>query len=218
MSLVTFSFNPINIPAKYRTVFMVRFTEMVLEYETLVEPTPPSPPADTLPLPTSFAPVPGDEVVPPTSGPKSLERMTSQELRDRRADLMGFGADHPQRRRTAKFPKKDDLVVEIRRLESLDRRLSADSLDAPAPAPVVAEAVVVTSEPSLTEPAVADSGSETNTKKPRKNVWDTYTPEQKAERLAKMQAAREAKRLAAATATATVTDTAPTVPAENTNA
>jgi hypothetical protein len=200
MSYITFSFNPTLIPSQFRPIFMARFTEMTLEYENLIQPVPVSPPAEAVPAPSSFIPVPGDEldgsasvavadteVVPvavtdaeAVAQPKTLETMTSQELRDRRADLLGFCADHPQRRRTAKFPKKVDLVAEIQRLEA-ERRMSADSL-------AVTEAVV---HLETAVGALTDAVSETSSKKPRKSGWANYTPEQRQARIDKMKASRQ---------------------------
>lgn len=202
MSSVTFSFNPSSIHPQFRAAFMARFTEMVMEYEALIQYVPISPPADAVPIPFSFVPVAGDELDGSASVPvaKTLEQMSGQELRDRRADLMGFSADHPQRTHTAKFPRKADLIAEIHRLEALNRPMSADSLDVSVP-------VVLEPEPAPA-PTVADAGSEVSVKPPRKSAWDSYTPEQKAERLAKMRAARDAKRLAAVATEATETASA----------
>jgi hypothetical protein len=176
---------------------MAKFAEMTVEYENLIRPVPASPPAEAVPLPSSFVPFEGDEmdgsasparpvaVAEAASAPvpvaKSLEQMTCQELRDRRADLLGFCADHPQRRQTAKFPKKVNLIAEIQRLET-ERRMSEDSLLAPAPAP---------SAPAPVAEAVADATSETSSKKPRKSGWANYTPEQRQARIDKMRASRQ---------------------------
>ena len=219
MSYLQFTFRPTSIPAYAQAEFISRFAQLVLDYETLIEPAPPSPPADTLPPPTSFAPVQGDgaegETAPVSAqpkkrvakrkmsddslGPKVLEQMTAQELRGRLGTLMGLPADAPQFRNHSKFPNKTALITEIRRLES-----EPAPAPAPAPAPVpppVAEPEVVVVENASVAP------SEVSSKKPRKNPWAEYTPEQKAERLA-ATAMKRAARLAvkaeqSATASAT---------------
>lgn len=208
MSFLQFTFRPTLIPAYAQAEFLSRFAQLVLDYETLIEPAPPSPPASSLPQPSSFVPVEGDEPEgakpsPKRRGaerkmsddsltPKTLEQMTNQELRDRLADLKGLPADSPQRRNTPKFPKKLELVAEIRRLESLP---ASAPVPAPAPQPVV-EAVV---ENASVAP------SEASSKKPRKNPWAEYTPEQKATRLA-LQAEKRLARLVAKVMETTTSD------------
>ena len=212
MSYLQFTFRPTSIPAYAQAEFISRFAQLVLDYETLIEPAPPSPPADTLPPPTSFAPVQGDgaegETAPVSAqpkkrvakrkmsddslGPKVLEQMTAQELRGRLGTLMGLPADAPQFRNHSKFPNKTALITEIRRLES-------EPAPAPAPAPVpppVAEPEVVVVENASVAP------SEVSSKKPRKNPWAEYTPEQKAERLARNAELRRARLAAKAEQTA----------------
>jgi hypothetical protein len=73
------------------------------------------------------------------------------------------------------------------------RKMSNDSLAEPAPAPApmpVAEAEVVVVETGSVAP------SETSSAKQRKNGWADLTPEQKADRLARAAATRQARRAA----------------------
>jgi hypothetical protein len=190
MSLITFSFNPAALPAETQPLFMARFFQLVTEYQILSA-VPVSPPAESLPQPSSFVAFEGDEAPPVPSGPKTYEEMSGQELRDRRADLLGFVADHPQRRRSpAKLTKKADLIAEIRRLEAE----AAPAADALPPAVRTPNNGGVNLGRFDGPAAEADANSETSSKKPRKNGWANYTPEQKAERIAHMKAAREAKK------------------------
>jgi predicted Fe-S protein YdhL (DUF1289 family) len=117
------------------------------------------------------------------------ESWGNQKLRDELADRDGVpptpdGAEPSgPRRHTPKFKDHAALVAELR------RRDAAPSAAATAPAVAVAA-------------PESDAASETSSKKERKNVWDSYTPEQKAERLAKAQATREAKKAKASAAAA----------------
>jgi hypothetical protein len=99
---------------------------------------------------------------------KNLEEMEATGLYEILGGLMGVPADSPQFRDYKKFPNKQALIAEIRRLR-----------EGAAPSP---------SE---------DAASETSSKKVRKNPWADLTPEQKAERVAKTVAARKAKKDAA---------------------
>lgn len=221
MSAISFSFRPDAIPAYAQAEFLTRFCQLVLDYQTLTEPQQEAPPAESLPTP-DFAPVEGDESVPvapkkerknpwaglteeqkaerlaamkrgraakaaerrlsedslaaPTVAAEStppaaviaeaapaetpLEEMTLQPLRDMMRSLQGKPTGV---KTTPKFPTKEAIIAEIRRLRSV-----------PAPA--------------------EDAASETSSAKQRKNPWADLTPEQKAERIAKMKAAREAKK------------------------
>jgi len=106
--------------------------------------------------------------------PKTLEQMEAKDLYEILGELLGVPADSPQFRDYRKYPNKEALIAEIHRLRA-----------APVPlAPVVAE------------DAVSESSS-----KQRKNPWADLTPEQKAERVAKMNAARKAKKEAASQVT-----------------
>lgn len=204
MSFLQFTFRPTLIPAYAQAEFLSRFAQLVLDYETLIEPAPPSPPAEAIPPPTSFVPVAGDgaegevapaEVKPKKRGPKrkmgddsltpkTLEQMTARELQGRLGGLMGIPADSPfPNKLRNKFPNKTTLIAEIRRLQ-------AEPAPAPAPVPQpVAEAVV---ENTSVAPSEAPSDASA-TKRPRKNAWAEYTPEQKAARLALMAEKRLAK-------------------------
>jgi len=208
MSFLQFTFRPTLIPAYAQAEFISRFAQLVLDYETLIEPAPPSPPADSLPPPSSFVPVAGDgaegEAGPEQAKkrgpkrkmsadsltPKTLEQMTAQELRVRLGALMGIPADSPQFRNHSKFPNKAALIAEIRRLEA-EPAPAPVPVPVPAPAPVpvpVAEAEVPVVETGSVAP------SETSSAKQRKNGWADLTPEQKADRLARAAATRQARR------------------------
>jgi hypothetical protein len=117
-------------------------------------------------------PAPAPAPVPAPA--KTLEDMTAQELRGVLGGLMGVPADAPQFRNHAKYPNKEALIAEIRRLQ-----------EAP-----VAEAEVVVVETGSVAP------SETSSAKQRKNGWADLTPEQKADRLARAAATRQARRAA----------------------
>jgi hypothetical protein len=215
MSFLQFTFRPTLIPAYAQAEFISRFAQLVLDYEMLIEPAPPSPPADSLPPPSSFVPVAGDgaegEAGPEQTKkrgpkrkmsadsltPKTLEQMTAQELRVRLGALMGIPADSPQFRNHSKFPNKAALIAEIRRLEA-EPAPAPVPVPVPAPAPVpvpVAEPEVVVVENASVAP------SESSSAKPRKNPWADYTPEQKAERLARTAEKRLARLAAKATET-----------------
>ena len=120
MSALSFSFRPEAIPAYAQAEFLTRFFQLVLDYQTLTEPVPEAPPAESLPQPSAFQPVDGDE---PVTAPVKKERKNpwanlSEEQRKERLDAMKRG-------RAAKAAEKQ-------------RRQSADSLEAPAPAPAPA--------------------------------------------------------------------------------
>ena len=196
MSIITISFNIAQIPAVYKEQFMANCLRLMADYEVMTQPVPPSPPAEMLPMPDAE----------PEPQSKPLEEMSGQELRDRLADLTG----KPHGRKTTpKFPTKAALMEEILRLEGLDQRivkLEGNSLQ------VTVSGERKMSQDSL-EPAAAtaaaatgagDAASVTSSGKPRKNPWSSYTAEQKTERLAKMMAGREAKKLTAPVAAAGV--------------
>lgn len=168
MSSICFSFRPDAIPAYAQAEFLTRFCQLVLDYQTLTEPVQPSPPAESLPQPSAFVPVDGDE----TTGPQAQKK-------ERKNPWAGLSEEQRAERLAAMKRGR-----ELKKQEK--RRPSEDSLEIPvAPAPVVAAPVV-------TEDAVSESSS-----KQRKNPWADLTPEQKAERVAKMNAARKAKKEAA---------------------
>lgn len=114
----------------------------------------------------------GSGPAPSPAAEKALEEMSGQELRDILATLQG----KPTGRKTsAPFGTKTALMAEIQRL----RAEALKDVSAPAPAPAAVPAVVVAAE----EP-----------KKERKNPWAGLSEEAKAERIAKMQAGRQAKK------------------------
>lgn len=168
MSALSFSFRPELIPAYAQGEFLTRFFQLVLDYQILLAPVPEAPSAESLPQPSAFVPVAGDEAPPaPAAEKPKKERKNpwanlSEEQRKERLDAMKRG----------------------RAAKAAERRQSADSLETPAAATL-----------PLPEPApepVAEAASVTSSKKQRKNPWASYTPEQKAERVAKMQATRKA--------------------------
>jgi hypothetical protein len=171
MSALSFSFRPELIPAYAQAEFLTRFCQLVLDYQTLIEPQQEAPPAESIPTP-DFAPVEGDESVPvaPKKERKNPWAGLTEEQRTERLAAMKRGR-------------------EMKKQEK--RRLSEDSLavaePAPAPAPAPAAA------PAAEAAADSDAVSETSSKK-RKNPWADLTLEQKAERIAKMKAGREAKK------------------------
>ena len=160
MSALSFSFRPEAIPAYAQAEFLTRFFQLVLDYQTLTEPAPQAPAAETMPQPSVFVAVEGDESVPVAEKPK----------KERKNPWAGL-TDEQREERLAAMKRGRELKKQEK------RRLSEDSLAAPAPAPA---------------PAAEDAASETSSKK-RKNPWADLTPEQKAERVAKMQAGRKAK-------------------------
>jgi hypothetical protein len=159
MSALSFSFRPEAIPAYAQTEFLTRFFQIVLDYQTLTEPVPQAAAAETMPQPTVFVAVEGDESEKPKKERKNPWAGLSEEQREERLAAMKRGR-------------------ELKKQEK--RRLSEDSLAAPAPAPAPVA-------------AAEDAASDTSSAKKRKNPWADLTPEQKAERVAKMQAARKAK-------------------------
>jgi hypothetical protein len=185
MSLVTVSFNLSAIPVAYQSAFLERVCQLNLEYQTLTAPVPPSPPAEALPMPTEFKAVDGDESVPVAA--------TKKERKNPWASL----SEEQRKERLAKLAAGREAKKA--------RKMSEDSLVAPEP-PVVRtpnngginKGRFDGSAPEAV--AEADAGSETSSKKERKNAWANYTPEQKLERLAKMAAARKAKKEAKAAA------------------
>lgn len=184
MSAISFSFRPELIPAYAQAEFLTRVFQLVMDYQTLIQPVPvpDAPPADSVPEPAAFASVDvaepaafvavdGDESAPvpaPKKQRKNPWADLSEEQRKERLDAMKRG----------RAAKKEA------------RRHSEDSLEAaPAPAPAPAPAQ-----------AADDAVSETSSKKARKNPWADMTTEQKAARVKKMHDARMAKKAAAAAA------------------
>jgi hypothetical protein len=174
-SALSFTFRPSLIPAEYQAEYLRRFLQMVLDYETLTG-APQSPPAESVPPPSSFAPMEGDgadgEVPPTVPAVKTRKNPWAGLTEEQRAEKIAA----MKRGRAAKA----------------ERRLSADSLDLPAP---VAEAVAAPVAEAVAAP-VADDSSDTSSKKVRKNPWAGLTEEQKAEKVAAMKAGREAKKAA----------------------
>ena len=229
MSAISFSFRPEALPAYAQAEFLNRFFQLVLEYQYLTAPVPPSPAAEDLPSPSEFQSVEGDEPAPVKKVRKNPWADLTEEQRAERLAAMKRGRER----------------------KAAERRLSADSLEAP-PSPSAAVTAPVEAARSLEDmtgqelrdlwaslvgkpsgltvshgfptkmalineirrlqgaaapsSSAEDAASETSAKKPRKNPWADLTEEQKAERIAKMQAARAAKKAekaAALTAAAT---------------
>ena len=179
-SALSFTFRPSLIPDQYQAVFLTRFFQLVMDYESLTAPAPSSPPADAVPQPSSFVPVTGDgadgETAPATASVKPPRKnpwagLTPEQRADRLAAM--------KRGRAAR---------------AAERRVSEDSLNvpptetgtAPAPAPAPEQPVLAT-----TEDAASDSSS---AKRPRKNPWAGLTPEQHAAKVLALKLARDAKK------------------------
>ena len=179
-SALSFTFRPSLIPDQYQAVFLTRFFQLVMDYESLTAPAPSSPPADAVPQPSSFVPVTGDgadgETAPATGSVKPPRKnpwagLTPEQRADRLAAM--------KRGRAAR---------------AAERRVSEDSLNvpptetgtAPAPAPAPEQPVLAT-----TEDAASDSSS---AKRPRKNPWAGLTPEQHAAKVLALKLARDAKK------------------------
>jgi hypothetical protein len=146
MSLVTFSFNIGALPIAYQSAFLTRLFQLNLEYQVLTAPVPASPPAESLPQP-DFAPVEGDEPVLPTMK-KARKNPWADLTEEQRAERLAKLA-------AGRAAKKA-------------RKMSADSLDAPAPveaAPVEA-APVDTSSPAPNAPKREASASQA--------VWNAF--------------------------------------------
>jgi len=176
MSAISFSFRPEAIPPYAQAEFLTRFCQLVLDYQTLIEPQQEAPAAESLPMP-DFAPVEGDESAPvaPKKERKNPWAGLTEEQRTERLAAMKRGR-------------------EIKKQEK--RRLSEDSLTAPAPAPAPAAPAPAPAAPAPAPaaPVAEDAVSETSSKKARKNPWEGLSEEQKAERVAKMKAGKAAKK------------------------
>lgn len=186
-SALSFTFRPSLIPAYAQAEFLTRVFQLALDYETLTAPVPEAPPADTLPMP-SFVPVQGDgadgESAPAKKPRKNPWAGLSEEQRADRLAAMKRG----------------------RAEKAAARRQSADSLEAPVPPTEAAPARLGTdvsnlgpAPPAEAVPAtlpVEDAASETSSKKARKSPWADLTPEQRAAKIAAMQAGKVAKKAA----------------------
>ena len=126
-SALSFTFRPSLIPAQYQAEFLARVFQLALDYETLTAPVPESPSADSLPAPSSFVAVDGDD----GAAPATVKKV-------RKNPWAGLSADERAERLAA--------MKRGRAAKAAARRQSADSLDAPvppteaapAPAPVLA--------------------------------------------------------------------------------
>lgn len=178
MSVLSFTFRPELIPAYAQPEFLTRVVQLVMDYQALIAPVSmldakaqQAPPAESLPHPSAFVPVDGDES-PPVEAPKKVRKNHWANL-----------TEMQRQERIAAMKRGRDL-------KKAERRLSADSLEHAAPAPAPSPAAAAPSEDAVSETS--------STKKQRKNPWADLTPEQKSMRIAKMQAARKAKKEAAA--------------------
>jgi hypothetical protein len=177
-SVLSFTFRPSLIPAQYQAEFLTRVCQLALDYETLTSLPPSSPAAESVPQPSSFAPVQGDgadgETAPATASVKPPRKNPWADLTaDQRAERLA-------------------AMKRGRAARAAERRVSEDSLNvapteaAPAPAPAPEQPVLAT-----TEDAASDSSS---AKRARKNPWAGLTPEQHAAKVLAMKLARDAKR------------------------
>ena len=111
MSSILLTFDLGLIPQERLPLFLMEASKLDTLFRQLRAPEPEphyeAPPAESLPLPDD------EETETP------LEEMDNQQLRDVLADLTGKPRG---RKSTPKFPKKADLIVEIRRLRSLQTR------------------------------------------------------------------------------------------------
>jgi hypothetical protein len=185
MSAISFSFRPDAIPAYAQAEFLTRFCQLVLDYQTLTEPVQPSPPAESLPQPSAFVPVDGDETTGPQAQKKERKNPwagLSEEQRAERLDAMKRG-------RAAKKEEK--------------RRLSADSLEASS-APVVVAAADDAASDTSSKDKKAESlpTSDAEAMMRDRLSLPSLTKEQMAERVAMMRKASRAAKKAAAPAPA----------------
>jgi len=203
-SALSFTFRPSLIPAYAQAEFLTRFCQLVLDYETLTSPVPEAPPAEQIPAPSAFVPVDGDAPVSKKPRKNAWADLTEEQRTERVAKMRAGRAAKAAERRVSEdslnvpAPTETGVavgsdgvpLVPVRTPNNggvnvgLTGTLVAD--DAPAPAPAPAE----------------DTASETSSKKQRKNPWADLTEEQRAAKIAKMRAGREAKKAAAATGSA----------------
>jgi hypothetical protein len=189
-SALSFTFRPSLIPDQYQAVFLTRFFQLVLDYESLTAPAPSSPPADAVPQPSSFVPVQGDEadgetapatVKPPRKNPWA--GLTPEQRAERIAAMKRGRVARAAERRVS----EDSLAVP-----------PTESAPAPAPAPAPEQPVLATLAP------VEDAASDTSSaKRARKNPWAGLTPEQHAAKVLALKLARDAKRAERAAVAAT---------------
>lgn len=145
-STISFSFNPSSIPAEHQPAFMARFFQLVTEYQIMSSgfvapqyhaPHPDAPAADTLPMPTSFVAVDGDD----TSVPASVNGDSAVAKKPRKNPWADLTAEQKAERLAA--------MKRGREAKNAERKMSGDSLDATAtsdyaaPAPVPTDAVTM---------------------------------------------------------------------------
>ncbi len=196
-SALSFTFRPSLIPDQYQAVFLTRFFQLVMDYESLTAPAPSSPPADAVPQPSSFVPVTGDgadgETAPATASVKPPRKnpwagLTPEQRADRLAAMKRGRAARAAERRVS----EDSLNVpptETGPALSLGPSPGGGQVAEPEPAPVLA--------------TTEDAASDTSSKKPRKNPWAGLTPEQHAAKVLALKLARDAKKAERAAVAAT---------------
>jgi hypothetical protein len=201
-SALSFTFRPSLIPDQYQAAFLTRFFQLVLDYETLTAPAPPSPPADAVPQPSSFVPVQGDgadgETAPATASVKPPRKnpwagLTPEQRADRLAAMKRGRAARAASAEQQRRVSEDSLNVpptETGPALSLGPSPGGGQVAEPEPAPVLA----------TSEDAASDSSS---AKRARKNPWAGLTPEQHAAKVLALKLARDAKRAERAAAAAT---------------
>ncbi len=166
-SSVSFSFNPALIPADLQPAFMARFFQLVTEYQIVssatTTPSSVAPSADTLPHPTAFVAVDGDDTSVPAPEKKP------------RKNAWAYLTDEQRAERLAAMKRG-------RENRAAERKMSTDFLVTPVPAPV--DAVV---------DAAVDSGSETSSKrKPRGPLTEEQRAARNAKRAATLAAKKAA--------------------------
>lgn len=231
MSSVTFSFNPSAIPASAQAEFMARFFQLMIDYQAFTNPLPVSPPADSVPAPTSFVAVDGDDSAP--VAPKKPRKNGWANLTDeqRSARLAAMTAARDAKRAARKMsddslavpapvvvadPKNYDAMSGQELRDALADRMGIpptpsgaepsgfrrNSAKFPTKADLIAELRRLDAAPAT---EVADNSSETSSKNPRK-PRAPLTDEQRAARNAKRAATLAAKKAAADATTTTVSD------------
>lgn len=126
----------------------------------------------------------------------------NQQVHETLAQMKTDGWKHPQ---TGKEPIYRDALAEAARLRGLaDPAVAAKQAVHKAKKAELKAKKVASSASSVTSAASAPAVS--TEKKEKKNPWADMTEEQKAERIAKMKAGREAKKLAASQAPVVITE------------
>lgn len=203
-STISFSFNPSSIPAEHQPAFMARFFQLVTEYQIVtsgfassdfIASLPVSPPADTLPVPSFFAPVDGDDTSVPVTGGDGPVSVTGGDAKKPRKNPWADLSAEQRTERLAAMKRGRDAKLAA-------RKMSGDSLDAPAPSDHVDVVVIADPVPAPVDAVVDNASESSSTKKARKNPWASLTPEQHAAKVAAMKTARDAKKAASSNTSA----------------